>query len=484
MSPKPHSDARPAPRVVIAGATGSIGTALCRDLCDDYHVVVLTHLRETVDRPDIDLRVEWRVCDWFSRTDFESAMEGADYGFFLVHTRLPSARLDQAQCDDMDVLVADNFARAAGRCGVRQILCLRNMMRREHMPEAVWQRRNEIPETLAAYGTPVTVLRASLIVAPGSTAVNLIAGLVRRAPVLLVPPWAMRPTQPIAIQDVLRAFRYCLGRPATFDRQFDIGGPAVTDLARVMTSAAEALGRRPRVVRLRWLPPWLFSLLLRLTSPATHPALIRLMLKDLRYEAVAVAADNPVQRAIEPGSRSALSALDPYLRGPSTALPENPRRAMLGRYRAKLRQSRQVRSIQRLRLPPGRDARWVARRYFHWLPRFVGPLVRCDIDADGSYRVRLRWPRVALLTLSFQPAHSDSNRRMYFITGGLLASGSRNVRGRMEFRDVLGGRYTIVAIHEFAPSLPWNFYHATQAMAHGLVMRAFQRYMARRAARG
>ncbi|KPK55432.1 MAG: hypothetical protein AMJ59_23850, partial [Gammaproteobacteria bacterium SG8_31] len=63
----------------------------------------------------------------------------------------------------------------------------------------------------------------------------------------------------------------------------------------------------------------------------------------------------------------------------------------------------------------------------------------------------------------------------------VLASGRRNVKGRMEFHDVLAGRYTIVAIHDFAPSLPWNFYQATQATAHGLVMRAFQRYMARMA---
>jgi len=68
---------------------------------------------------------------------------------------------------------------------------------------------------------------------------------------------------------------------------------------------------------------------------------------------------------------------------------------------------------------------------------------------------------------------------MYFITGGLLASGRRNVKGRMEFHDVLAGRYTIIAIHDFAPSLPWNFYQATQATAHGFVMRAFQKYMGR-----
>jgi hypothetical protein len=62
----------------------------------------------------------------------------------------------------------------------------------------------------------------------------------------------------------------------------------------------------------------------------------------------------------------------------------------------------------------------------------------------------------------------------------LLASSRRNLRGRIEFHDVLAGRFTIIAIHDYAPSLPWNVYHATQAAAHGFVMAAFQRRMKRR----
>jgi hypothetical protein len=91
--------------------------------------------------------------------------------------------------------------------------------------------------------------------------------------------------------------------------------------------------------------------------------------------------------------------------------------------------------------------------------------------------VQVRGLGLTLLELVLQPDRSTPDRRMYFITGGLLASGSRNRLGRMEFHDVLGGRYTIIAIHDFAPALPWNLYQATQATAHGFVMRAFQRHM-------
>jgi hypothetical protein len=66
---------------------------------------------------------------------------------------------------------------------------------------------------------------------------------------------------------------------------------------------------------------------------------------------------------------------------------------------------------------------------------------------------------------------------MYFITGGSLASFLGGRTARLEFRDLLAGRYSMVAIHDFDPSLPWYFYRFTQAVIHGLVMKGFQGHM-------
>ena len=66
---------------------------------------------------------------------------------------------------------------------------------------------------------------------------------------------------------------------------------------------------------------------------------------------------------------------------------------------------------------------------------------------------------------------------MYFITGGLLARGHDTLTPRFEFRDVLHGRYTIAAIHDFRPQLPWGFYVLTQAAIHLIAMRTFQKVM-------
>jgi hypothetical protein len=88
-------------------------------------------------------------------------------------------------------------------------------------------------------------------------------------------------------------------------------------------------------------------------------------------------------------------------------------------------------------------------------------------------------PRLTLLNLTFKPDHSTPDRQMYFITGGLLARRNSPYQGRFEFRNVLDNRYTIAAIHDFAPALPWYFYSATQAVTHLSVMRIYQRRLAR-----
>jgi nucleoside-diphosphate-sugar epimerase len=108
-------------RLVIIGAAGSIGTALCRDLAHQYQITAVTHLKYRVKTPDPELPVNWPQCDLFSRSAMAKVLSGADYAIYLVHARLPSARLDQAHFEDMELIIADNFARSASLNSIKQI---------------------------------------------------------------------------------------------------------------------------------------------------------------------------------------------------------------------------------------------------------------------------------------------------------------------------------------------------------------------------
>jgi len=461
-------------KLLVAGAGGSIGSAVSRELASEYEVVALVGSRERQQHKEPGLMLTWRSCEPFSRRDVETAVEGCDYIIYLVHTRVPTARMDQAECRDMDLLIADNVARAAGRQGVKRIIYLAGLTQDGNVSMGLSGKRNDIIEALSFYDTPLTVLRAGLVVAPGSNTVRLLANTATRLPIVLLPPWADKRQQPIALADVIRAIRFCLANDYTKGNDYEIGGPQVLTYRQMLQAAAAVLRKKQIIINAPFMTPGLYGLYLRFLNRSAHPALIRLAVKYLGHDSVA--RSNPVQQFIETGAQKPRKAIEPYIRK-WAQLPPNPRQPFLRKYVAGLRSMSNVRSIQRIDLPRGRNSAWVAETYFKWLPRFSRLMVLCEVDANRTCRYYNRFPKLHLLTLSFQPELSSPDRQMYFITGGLLARGHENLNPRMEFRDVLNGRYTIVALHDFRPVLPWVLYAITQAYVHLIVMRNFQKHI-------
>src|SRR5690606_10229236 len=50
----------------------------------------------------------------------------------------------------------------------------------------------------------------------------------------------------------------------------------------------------------------------------------------------------------------------------------------------------QVRSVQRMSLPPGHGAEWVARTYGRWLSRFLWPFVHVKVREPSDYLFLIR----------------------------------------------------------------------------------------------
>ena len=456
--------------VAIVGASGFIGSSLSIHIAKAYDTVALSRSRHRAAEGSGGSSVRWRSCDFFSRAAMRGALAGVDLIVYLAHTRVPTARLDQARCSDMDVLQADNCALASVHHGVRQIIYLSGLLPEGNVSRQMLQDRSEIVEALGSYGTPVTVLRASLVVGPGSSAVSFLANVVRRLPVIPIPRWAQTRRQPIALVDLLRAISYCLDNSQTFGRSFDIGGPEILSTTEIVEAIAHNYGWNRSVRLVSWFPAGLYVILLRILSPSTHPGLINFFIEGIRHEMEI--KDNSVQRHVAPGALPLHKALE----GISLT---SPRHASLGKDREDFERSSSVRSIQRISLPDGWNAVSLSEYYFTWLSRFVWPIIRSVRLPDGSWRIEIRTISLALLCLDLSPSHSSEHRRLYFISGGLLARKTEELKGRMEFRDMVIESSTIIAIHDFAPKLPWRFYHLTQASMHGWVMGRFQKHMER-----
>ena len=469
-----------AARIAVAGTSGFIGAAVCETLAQKYEVVALTRSMARSGQEAPGDRVRLIPCDHYSRKELEAALQGVAYAVYLVHNRDPSARLDQAATRDRDLLVADNFARAAAKTGVQQIV-----FRAQFLPvgrdHPVAESRRELEQVLASHGVPVTVLRTNLVVAPGGELARLLVGMVERLPVILLPGSAQTGIRPISLADLLGAVEHCAGNRETYGREYPIFGPDRMTFRAMIEETAAVLHRKPRLVTLRLLSDRLFARALSFLNPSLRLEFIEYLLGTMAFE-IQEPEDSAGLVAARPAApfREALLA---SVRAESERAPTAAQPAQRRQDDQILRQDSRVRSIQRMALPAGQNAAWMADHYFAWLGTLLPPFLVTERDPQGSWTAFARPGRIRILAMNFKPTHSSPDRVMYFITGGMLAKFLGGRTARLEFRDFLAGRFTLVAIHDFNPALPWYFYRFTQAVIHGLIMSLFQRHMAKLAAR-
>lgn len=468
--------ARGTTRIAIAGATGFVGRHLGPLLRGGHHVVGLTRLPEEAPDRIVD---EWRHCDVLSLRDTEQALEGIDCAYYLVHSMMPSARLHRGRFWDLDLIAADNFARAAAIAGVQQVIYLGGIVPGRAALSRHLASRREVENVLRSGRVPVTTLRAGLVIGAGGASFLALTRTIERLPVLVCPPWADTLTHPIALRDAVELLRFCLGRRETFGQTYDIGGPQLMSYRAMMAEIARQLGkRRPHltcpVAHTRFL-----QLCVSIVTGAPRE-LVQPLIESLRYPIVA-----------RERSLNALAGLSgtPFRVAVQDAIAEfragHERRATVPiAFQAPRSRSAQgsVRWVERFPLPPGKTAEWFAREYLSWLPRGLTPFLVVDTQNDQVFNIAIRGlRRRPLLVLERAIERSSPDRWLFFIRGGLLAEATP--RGRLEFREVLGGRYVLAAIMDYRPRLPWPVYLQTQTRLHRWVMRSFRAYVAGQADR-
>ena len=456
--------------IAIAGATGFVGRALIQRLQKDYKVIGLT--RSVIARND---DVDWRPCDLFNLRQTEAALAGADIAIYLVHSMMPPAKLAQGNFADLDLLLADNFSRAAQKCHVKRIIYLGGLI-----PNAKLSRhlasRLEVERALSSHEVPCISLRAGLIIGRDGSSFNIMRALVERLPVMICPSWTRTLSQPISLHDVVEVIARVIPRKDLVATHYDIGGSDVMTYIGMMKEIALTLKKKRLFLPITLFSPNLSRLWVWLVTDAPRE-LIGPLVESLRHPMIARGNELMNALGIQPQSFSqslqdSLTTVHASDRkkpprnktGPSTEAPLNT-----------------VCSVQRLPLAQGQTAASVASIYSGWLIVFFRPFIVVQKKEDGSlifkFRPLLSRFDVPLLKLTFATDRSTVDRQMFYISGGLLLSSKAHPTGRFEFREVLGRESLLVAIFDFVPSLPWWIYKKTQAVLHLFVMNVFRLHL-------
>ncbi|WP_240418790.1 NAD(P)H-binding protein [Paenibacillus periandrae] len=350
------------PTIALTGVDEYIGYSLLKQLSGQAEVIALSRY---VDKREHREHAEWRACDFFSIDDVEKGLEGTDYAVYLIPSMLSTARLTQAKFEDINVILAEHFGRAAQKNGVKQIVYWSGLVPPDTKKNALSRflhSRLEVQQILESFGIPVTTIRTGLIDEPESS----------------------------SLSEVMNTLEHSIGNEELFGKTMDIGGLDVTTYEEMLKQTAEVE---------------------------------RIMRKHT------VKSD--------------------------------------------------VRSVQRILLPEGKNATWTAAYYLSWLSSFAKPLLRTIIDDSGICRVYIACDRRPLLELTYSSPSSASAYAVYQITGGTFVNTKESLHGRLEFMQIPGTQECIVAIHDYVPSLPWFLYSFTQAKVHIWVMYAFRKNLLR-----
>ena len=226
--------------ILLTGASGFVGGALLPALIEAGNVRCLVRDASRLIGDYQGFAVE---ADLAEPGSLAPALEGMDEVYYLVHSMEPGG---EEGFSERDRVAAENYAAAAQSAGVRRTIYLGGIGNDDEESEHLDSRR-EVEEILGGAGPELVALRASMIVGAGSASFGSLVRIVSRLPVLALPDWRTKQTQPIAIEDVVA----CLvaARDVT-PGAYEIAGPDCLSFEEMTEIISELLGDRHRTIAL------------------------------------------------------------------------------------------------------------------------------------------------------------------------------------------------------------------------------------------
>ncbi|CEF17475.1 NAD-dependent epimerase/dehydratase family protein [Staphylococcus xylosus] len=446
-------------KILLTGASGYIGSHLMNKLKDNYEIIAISR---NIENKSNEHNVTWKAADLFDLNEITEVMEDIDIAIYLVHSMMPSAKLTQASFEDMDALLADNFAKAASYNKVQHIVFMSGLIPNTSELSPHLRSRLECEQILGSYGVPVSTLRAGLIIGSKGSSYPILKKLVDRLPGLLLPKWAYNTTLPVAIDDVIDGLYKIVERQPHKNESIDIGGPSHMTYKDLFKQTAEVLDKRLPTIDLPIIPIWLSKYWVKLISGVPKEMVYPLM-DSLIHDMIR--NDENIVKDISIGK------ID-YKESVRNALEEETKTQKKGKSSRK-GDIKDVRAISRVVLPKDVNMIQLAESYANFLNRITLNVVNSDFNED-NFTISVPCLNKDLLLLSKDFKASNNERILYRIVGGDFALDSDGGNARLEFRRLPNSDACIIALQEYEPTLPWWVYKYTQAKVHKSVMNLFK----------
>lgn len=303
--------------VLVAGASGFVGHHVVERLLADGRAVVGGTRNPDRARATSALgdRIDWVRFDVGDPSTHDAAMAGKQALVYLVHLmRDPGPDLVAQEADS-----ARAVSHAAARAGLDRIVYLGGPRPPgERTPSHHLHARLVTGATLRAGAVPTVELQAAMVIGVESQSWRIVRDLALRLPVMVLPHWLSKRSQPIGIDDVAFAVVRCLRSDVSAPSCLALPGPEAVSGREILLRVAAHAGIRPLMVPVPLLTPRLSSHWIRLITRADF-AVARQLVDGLQDDLLAcsptfwetvnedpMSLDEAIRRALEAEPPSAL----------------------------------------------------------------------------------------------------------------------------------------------------------------------------------
>ena len=342
-----------------------------------------------------------------------------------------SAKLTQANFEDMDALLADNVGRAAKKHGVKHIIFMSGIITNDSHLSLHLKCRLECEKILRYYGVPVSTLRAGLIIDSNGSSYPIFKRMIERLPAMILPNWAYNMIEPVSV---------LVERSPKENEVFNITRPKVMNYQELFERTATIFDKRLSTLHLPTIPIRLSRCWIK--EKMNGEENVKKALKEKQDE----------QQII-------------------TTKQSKPKSNQNMRDEVK-----DVRAMTRFRIPKSYSIQDVTREYAEFINNITLHLVNGTIN-EHEFNIQLPLIRKCILKMKRDNHDSINEMIVYKIVGGDLAMVKDSGNARFEFRRILDTNEGIAALQEYEPTLPWGVYKFTQAIAHKFVMGVFKQHM-------
>ena len=268
-------------KILLTGATGYIGKRLLPVLVDAGHHVVCCVRDENRFNPPKSLRDKISVInlDLLNEDSLTKIPKDINAAYYLVHSMSSSK-----QYKELEKQCAINFKNSLNKTNVEQVIYLSGIVNEAELSEHLGSRK-EVEKVLDKGSYSLTTLRAGIIIGSGSASFEIIRDLVEKLPVMVTPKWLNTKCQPIGIADVIAFLSKALLNPATYDQNFDIGGPDVLSYKAMLLGYAKCRNLKRTIYVVPVMTPRLSSYWLYFVTSTSYKLAVSLV-NSMKVEVV------------------------------------------------------------------------------------------------------------------------------------------------------------------------------------------------------